>query len=180
MRNYLQLKGAVGRKKSRTQTSSEKSLFTQQARCSRPDAGSTIPWHKWLWDTNCYWPVQGWEVTPYGSFSLPVAYWRALLVKEGAKHSSDHVQFTRPRKRTPSNYMTTKRVRTIAKLRELSLVPGLRAQVPSKWDQQFMFDARTGAPGEYTASNLLWTSMEEKVPEEMLYNVYVDFEITHG
>ena len=43
-----------------------------------------------------------------------------------------------------------------------------------------MFDARTGAPGEYTANNLLWTSMEEKVPEEMLYDVYVDFEITHG
>ena len=79
--------------------------------------------------------------------------------------------------------MTTKRVRTIPKLRELSLVPaaGLRAQViyyPSKQDQQFIFDARTGAPGEYTANNLLWMSMEEKVPEDMLYDVYVDFEIT--
>ena len=81
--------------------------------------------------------------------------------------------------------MTTKRIRTIAQLRELSLVPaaGLRAQVtyyPSKQDQQFIFDVRTGALGEYTTNNLLWISMEENVLEEMLYDVYVDFEITHG
>ena len=78
--------------------------------------------------------------------------------------------------------MTTKRVRTIAKLRELSLVPaaGPRAQVtyyPSKRDQQFIFDARTGAPGQYTANNLLQILTEEKVSEEMLHDVYVDFEI---
>ena len=78
--------------------------------------------------------------------------------------------------------MTTKRVRTIAKLRELSLVPatGPCAQVtyyPSKRDQQFICDARTGAPGQYTANDLLWILMEEQVLEETLHDVYVDFEI---
>ena len=68
-------------------------------------------------------------------------------------------------------------------LRESQVVSaqGCRGRItyyPSKRDRQFVFDARTGNQGNYTANDLCALVTEANTPAESRHDCYIDFEVT--